>query len=148
LRVKHIELKDANAFVEQYHRHHKPVVGHRFSIACVIDDAIHGVAIVGRPVARMVDPSTTLEVTRLVTDGTANACSFLYGAAARAGKELGYSKIQTYILESETGVTLKASGWKIAAVTQGGEWKHTDGKPRRTDQPSEKKIRWEKVLNP
>ena len=100
MRVKHIELKDANAFVEQYHRHHKPVVGHRFSIACVIDDVIHGVAIVGRPVARMVDPSTTLEVTRLVTDGTANACSFLYGAAARAGKELGYSKIQTYILES------------------------------------------------
>ncbi len=148
MRVKHIELKDANAFVEQYHRHHKPVVGHRFSIACVIDDTVHGVAIVGRPVARMVDPSTTLEVTRLVTDGTANACSFLYGAAARAGKELGYSKIQTYILESETGITLKASGWKIAAVTQGGGWKHTDGKPRRTDQPTEKKIRWEKVLNP
>jgi hypothetical protein len=148
LKVKHIELKDANAFVEQYHRHHKPVVGHRFSIACVIDDDIHGVAIVGRPVARMVDPSTTLEVTRLVTDGTANACSFLYGAAARAGKELGYSKIQTYILESETGITLKASGWKIAAVTHGGEWKHTDGKPRRTDQPTEKKVRWEKVLNP
>jgi len=148
LRIKHVELAEANDFVSKYHRHHKPVVGHRFSIACVIDDAIHGVAIVGRPVARMVDPSTTLEVTRLVTDGTANACSFLYGAAARAGKELGYSKIQTYILESETGITLKASGWKIAAVTQGGGWKHTDGKPRRTDQPTEKKVRWEKVLNP
>jgi hypothetical protein len=148
LRVRHVELAEANDFVSKYHRHHKPVVGHRFSIACVIDDTIHGVAIVGRPVARMVDSSTTLEVTRLVTDGTANACSFLYGAAARAGKELGYSKIQTYILESETGITLKASGWKIASVTQGGEWKHTDGKPRRTDQPTEKKVRWEKVLNP
>ena len=120
MKVKHIELKDANAFVEQYHRHHKPVVGHRFSISCVIDEKVCGVAIVGRPVARLVDASTTLEVTRLVTDGTANACSFLYGAAARAGKELGYSKIQTYILESETGVTLKASGWTMVFVTQGG----------------------------
>jgi hypothetical protein len=146
LKVKHIELKDANAFVEQYHRHHKPVVGHRFSISCVIDEKVCGVAIVGRPVARLVDASTTLEVTRLVTDGTANACSFLYGAAARAGKELGYSKIQTYILESETGVTLKASGWTMVCVTQGGGWKHTDGKPRRIDQPLEKKVRWEKVL--
>jgi len=120
MKVKHIELKDANLFVELHHRHHKPVVGHRFSIACVIDDVVHGVAIVGRPVARLVDASTTLEVTRLVTDGTPNACSFLYGASARAGKSLGYSKIQTYILESETGVTLKASGWTMVALTQGG----------------------------
>ena len=61
MKVKHIELKDANAFVEQYHRHHKPVVGHRFSISCVIDEKVCGVAIVGRPVARLVDASTTLE---------------------------------------------------------------------------------------
>lgn len=26
-----MSLKEANAFVEQHHRHHKPVVGHKFS---------------------------------------------------------------------------------------------------------------------
>jgi hypothetical protein len=71
-----------------------------------------GAVIVGRPVARRVNHQTTLEVTRLVTDGSPNACSFLYGAAARAAKALGYDKIQTYILESELGTSLVAAGWE------------------------------------
>ena len=52
-----------------------------------------------------------LEVTRLVTDGTANACSLLYAAAARVGKELGYERIQTFILATEPGTSLRAAGW-------------------------------------
>lgn len=146
LYLKPIELRDANAFIAQHHRHHKPVQGHRFSISVWSEDTLVGVAIVGRPVARKVDSSTTLEVTRLCTDGTKNACSILYSAAARVGKELGYKKIQTYILESESGTSLKASNWVDEGEAGGGQWKHTDGKPRRTDQPTEKKRRWAKYL--
>lgn len=79
-----IELAEANAFVREHHRHHKPVVGHLFSIGAAIGDKIVGVVIVGRPVARMRDDGQTAEVTRLCTDGTKDACSFLYGVAARA----------------------------------------------------------------
>ena len=77
--IRHIELKDANAFVAKHHRHHKPVTGHRFSIAAYDGDKLCGVAIVGRPVARNIDQQNTVEVLRLCTDGTRNACSFLYG---------------------------------------------------------------------
>ena len=144
--VVHVELKEANEFVARLHRHHKPVVGHRFSIGCSDRDGLRGVAIVGRPVARMTDFSTTAEVTRLCTDGADNACSFLYGACARAARALGFSKIQTFILDSEDGTSLTAAGWEREGSSPGGQWKHTDGKPRRTDQPTEPKWKWSKNL--
>ena len=84
-----ISLKEANEFVKRYHRHHKPVVGHKFSVAAAVNGAVVGVAIVGRPVSRYLDDGWTLEVNRLCTDGTKNACSFLYSAAWRAAKNMG-----------------------------------------------------------
>jgi hypothetical protein len=150
LRVIPLELREANSLVESLHRHHAPTVGHRFSIGAVDEfGVVHSAAIVGRPVARLAgSPRQVLEVLRLVSDGTPNACSILYAAAARAGRAMGYERIQTYILESEIGTTLTASGWNNEGVAGGGQWKHTDGKPRRTDQPTGKKARWSKTLNP
>ena len=111
------------------------------------DGALHGAAIVGRPVARLAgSPRDVLEVVRLVTDGTQNACSILYAAAARAGLALGYLRIQTYILEEELGTTLIAAGWTCQGEAGGGQWKHTDGKARRTDQPIGMKTRWARDL--
>jgi len=149
LKIVPLELRELNELVEKWHRHHKRVQGHRFSIG-VMDNKtgeIVGGCSVGRPVARRVNPKEVLEVTRLVTNGHRNACSILYAAAARVGRELGYKKIQTYILQSETGKSLIASGWECENNSAGGgQWKHTDGKPRRTDQPIEKKQRWVKYL--
>ena len=145
--IRPIELVDANRFIAAHHRHHKPVQGHRFSICAVAEGKIVGVATVGRPVARMTDHLRTLEVTRLCTDGTPNACSALYAAAARAGVALGFERIQTFVLQSETGHSLSASGWVLDGVNTGGQWKHSDGKPRRTDQPIEPKARWVRVLS-
>ena len=88
LTVKPMSLADANRFVAEHHRHHKPVRGHKFSLGCMANGRLAGVAIVGRPVSRYLDDGLTLEVNRLCTDGTKNACSFLYGAAARAAKVL------------------------------------------------------------
>ena len=82
-------------------------------------------------------PRDVLEVVRLVTDGTSNACSILYAAAARAGRAMGYRRIQTYILGTEPGVSLRAAGWSDEGLAGGGQWKHADGRPRRTDQPTE-----------
>lgn len=145
--IKTVTLKTANDFVEAHHRHHKRVVGHKFSIGAFTRDGfLCGVAIVGRPVSRHRDDGETLEVTRLCTDGTKNACSFLYSAAARAGKSLGYKKIGTYVLSSESGVTLKASGWTCLGERGGGSWSSTS-RPRVDKHPTETKLLFEKVLN-
>lgn len=252
--VRPIELRDANTFVGKHHRHHKPVVGHRFSLgaytlrglrrawcadtsACPdwkrenpsegqcavtalvvqddlggdilrttvrgdshylnrVDGRIHdetleqfggliydaepklksrayleanedtmrryrllrarideeilvGVCIVGRPVSRHYDPASVLEVTRLCTDGTRNACSILYGAAARAGRAMGFQRIQTYTLPEEGGASLRASGWVCEGEQVSKPWRYYDGQHllpgfdnRRQDQPTGNKVRW------
>lgn len=145
LKIVPITLKAANDFVAQYHRHHKPSVGHKFSIGLNNNDDLIGVAIMGRPVARGSDDGFTIEVARLCTNGAKNACSMLYQAAARASKELGYKKIQTYILQSESGTSLKASGWQMEATTAGGRWNHTHGS-RNNEHPLEPKQRWVRAL--
>lgn len=135
-------LKEANAFVEQNHRHHKPVVGHKFSIGCTDGEKIVGVAIVGRPVSRVLDDGWTLEVNRLCTDGTHNACSMLYAAAWRAARAMGYHKLVTYILDTESGVSLKAAGWKCVGQAGGLRW---TGKrrPEVDLYPAQMKLRFE-----
>ena len=137
-----IVLAEANEFVRLHHRHHGRVVGHKFSIGAALDGKIVGVVIVGRPVARMRDDGLTLEVTRLATDGTRNACSFLYGAAARACFALGYKRIGTYILDTETGQTLKASNWRCLGKAGGGLWSRPS-RPRVDTYPPQGKLLWE-----
>ena len=137
-----ISLADANAFVADLHRHHKPVVGHKFSLGAVLDSQLVGVAIVGRPVSRMRDDGQTLEVTRLCTDGTKNACSFLYGAAARAAFALGYSRIGTYTLPEEGGASLRATGWKLLGERGSGSWGR-DARPRTDRHPTQRKLLWD-----
>lgn len=137
-----ISLAEANEFVAQHHRHHKKVVGHKFSIAAARGDEIVGVAIVGRPVSRHLDDGWTLEVNRLCTDGTRNACSMLYAAAWRAARAMGYKRLITYILESEPGTSLKAAGWKCIGKAGGLRW---TGKrrPEVDLYPAQMKLRWE-----
>lgn len=137
-----ITLDEANTFVARHHRHHKPVVGHKFSIGAVKADEIVGVVIVGRPVSRIRDDGLTLEVTRLCTDGTRNACSFLYGAAARAAFALGYQRIGTYILKSEPGSSVKAAGWKLIGETPGRSWS-VPSRPRVDTHPLEPRLLFE-----
>lgn len=142
-----VTLKQANEVVARLHRHHQPVVGHRFSIGIAKDGELVGAVIVGRPVAHKTDQYAVAEVTRLVTDGTKNAPSALYGAAARAAKAMGFERIQTFILESEPGTSLKAAGWKFDGWTNGGTWNRPSRGGRRDDQPQERKQRWIKVLS-
>lgn len=143
LRVVPLTLKQANKLIAQLHRHHKPVVGHRFSIGVITADGrLVGAAVIGRPVARMVSQYDVAEVTRLVTDGTRNACSILYAAAARACQAMGFVAVQTYILADEPGTSLRAAGWSLIGVTEGGDWNRPSRGGRRTDQPLVPKQRW------
>lgn len=137
------ELSEANAFVRQHHRHHQPVPGHKFSLA-VVDDTqtVRGVAIVGRPVARMTDDGWTLEVNRVATDGCPNACSALYGATRRATFALGYRRLVTYTLASEPGSSLRGAGWKLIGEAGGGSWS-VPSRPRVDKHPLQTKLRWE-----
>ena len=140
-----IELKDANKFVDELHRHHDPVHRDKFRIGCELGGRLVGVVQLARPVSRMLDDGKTIEVVRLCTDGTPHVCSFLYGKAARIAKEMGYKKIITYILETESGTSLKAAGWIHEADTQGGEWTRKT-RPRNTTAPTCKKQRWAKIF--
>lgn len=129
LRLIPLKLSEANSFVDELHRHHKKTVGHKFSIGAVKELTLVGVSIVGRPVSRYNDDGQTLEVTRLCTNGEKNACSFLYGASARAAFALGYDRIITYTLCSEPGTTLRAAGWKLSHKTPGRSW-NVPSRPR------------------
>jgi len=145
--LRPIRLRAANAFIELYHRHHKKVVGCNFCLS-VVDESgeVLGVAIVGRPVSRVLDTGLIAEVTRLcVKPGTPHACSMLYAAAARACRAVGYERILTYILEEESGASLIASGWSLEMTSPGGSWT-TPSRPRDTKTNMQPKKRFGKVL--
>lgn len=145
LRITPITLEEANAFVETHHRHHDPVIGHKFSIAVSDEtDTVRGVAIVGRPVARRLDNGYRVEVNRVATDGARNACSMLLGACRRVAKELGYKEILTYTLESEGGASLRAAGWQCLgkATTKPGQGWNQPSRPRVDTHPLQQKLKW------
>jgi hypothetical protein len=114
LEIVPVSFKDACEFVSMHHRHHKPPRGHKFSLGVAKGTVLVGVAIVGRPVSRVIQADgDTLEVIRSATDGTPNANSALYGAAWRATKALGYSRLITYTQEGESGASLRAAGMRV-----------------------------------
>ena len=145
MRVQPVSLGTANAFVHAWHRRSRQDVGHLFSLGLFGSDlALHGVAITGRPKARGIDDGQTVEVTRVATDGTRNACSMLYAAACREARRRGYRRVITYTRSDETGASVKASGFRLAARVPGREWT-TPSRPRalRNDNPD--RNRWERA---
>lgn len=89
-----LSFREANQFVSKYHRHNKAVGGGKFSIGAVKDGKLVGVAIAGRPVARLLDNGKTLEIVRVCTDGTRNANSFLYDKVKKIALLMGYQKVR------------------------------------------------------
>lgn len=142
LTVVPVTIKAASSFVAQHHRHHKAPRGGLFAVAVARGDEVVGVAIVGRPVARHLDDAWTAEVTRCcVFDDQPNACSMLYGACWRAARGLGWRRLITYTLPSESGASLRAAGWQVVAETKGGTWDRAS-RPRVDEHPTQGKLRW------
>lgn len=130
LAIVPVSFEDARKFVSDWHRHHTPPVGHKFSIGVADGTTLVGVAIVGRPVARHLDNGATLEVIRTATDGTPNVNSMLYGACWRAAKALGYRRLVTYTQAEESGSSLRAAGWTVVAERRPRRGWDTPSRPR------------------
>lgn len=144
MEIRPLTFKEACQFVDQHHRHHRPSAGCKFCIGLYDDEKLIGCAICGRPVSRHLDDGLTCEITRLCTDGTRNACSMLYGACCRTAKAMGYKSIITYILASENGASLKASGFSCEGAAGGTHW--TGVRNKGQDIPKEMKTRWRRAL--
>lgn len=142
LQLQPITFDEACEFIKEHHRHHLPSRGWKFGTAANDGEKVVGVVVVGRPVSRHLDDGWTLEVTRLCTDGTKNVASMLYGAAWRATRALGYTRLITYILAEEPGTSLSAAGWRVVGETRGGSW-NTPSRPRVDKAPTGKKTLWE-----
>lgn len=145
--AKPLTLQEATEFVARLHRHNLPVYRDKFRIGAENDGILCGVAQVGRPIARMLDDGRTLEVVRLCTDGTPNACSFLYARAARIAELLGYSRIVTYITATENGGSLLAAGFVKTADVKWKSW-NNDKRTGRKDALPVDKQRYERQLRP
>jgi hypothetical protein len=141
----------AKNFIDRLHRHHRPPLGGFFQIA-VVDETglVRGVAMVGRPVARLACDGLSAEVNRIATDGCPNACSALYGACWRIAKGMGYRRIITYTLPQEGGASLRGAGWRRDGEVVGREWnarlnpEWTKRGSRKNDWPTTDKVRWVK----
>lgn len=123
LTIVPIKQDEAKAYIRRIHRHHPPPTGSIFQLA-VADESgtIRGVAMVGRPVGPGYDDGWTLEVNRAATDGCDNANSALYGACWRAAKALGWLRVITYTLRSESGSSLRAAGYRVIGERKGRSW--------------------------
>lgn len=145
LTIVPMSVTEAQAFVEQHHRHHKPPPGAKFCLGIADEHgAVRGVAMVGRPVARPLDDGWTLEINRCCTDGVRNGCSMLYGAAWRAAKALGYRRLITYTMTDESGASLRGAGWRCVGERRGRSW-NTPSRPRVDTHPLQDKLLWEAV---
>lgn len=120
MRATPLTRDQCNNFVTRLHRHHGAVTGYRYGVGVIVNQELVGVAVVGRPRARLIHQYQIVEVTRVCTDGTQNACSFLYGLCSRLCRLLGFSAVFTCILDTEPGTSLKAAGWEMIRMTGGG----------------------------
>jgi hypothetical protein len=139
IELRPITRDDAFEFIRTHHRHHNvPVGGLWWQAVHDVDGSICGVAVTGRPVARPLDDGLTAEVTRLCTNGAANACSMLYAAARRVAVDKGFRRGLTYILASEDGASLRAAGWRLLWEVKGRSW-NCPARPRVDKHPTENK---------
>lgn len=147
LTIVPLTQREAVAFIREHHRHHPPPRGDVFRLGVADEDGtVRGVAMIGRPVARHLDDGWTLEVNRVATDGCPNACSALYGAAWRAARALGWRRVITYTLASESGSSLRGAGWRMLGEREARSWSDASVSRPRVDTNTatdQVKIAWE-----
>lgn len=142
LRVVPITLGEARAFVQRHHSHHHAPVGGLLAAAVAEGDRLCCVAVLSRPVARMLAArGDVAEVTRVASDGTRHAASMCIAALTRAALALGWRRVVSYTLLGEAGVSYRAAGWRITSVVAPSDrWHSRAG--RSVVQPGGK-VRWE-----
>lgn len=140
--ARHVPFRAACAFIAEHHRHHKPPQGGIVCLGLRDNDQLVGVAVIGRPVARMADDGRTAEITRLcVLADARHAASALLARAKRVAQALGYERVLTYTLPEEGGASLRAIGAICEGPAGGGEWS-SPSRPRKAALVPGRKIRW------
>ena len=147
IRAVPMKLTEAREFVTNFHRHNKAPLSGLFAVGASDGERLVGVAIVGRPVARALDDGVTAEVTRccVVDDAPKGCCSFLYARCWQAAKALGWSRLVTYTLQSESGASLRGAGWKVVAELSArnqAQWQNRPGRDWHAV-VGQQKFRWE-----
>jgi hypothetical protein len=137
LQIVPITLEAANAFVVKLHRHNGPLPGAKFAVGVASGAGLVGVAIVGNPSAPALQDGILVEIRRVCTDGTRNACSMLYGACRKAARAMGHKPVITYTLPNEGGASLRAAGFILEKTDAGGPSKAWHNRPGRTVLPIE-----------
>lgn len=138
-----ISLASAHRWTDRVHSHHNPAVGGIFALAWFDSGRVVCVAVVSRPVARMLDDGATAEVVRLASDGSVRgAASKLLRAVVRECAARGYSRVVSYTLLGEVGACYRAARWRPTALSRGGQWSRPS-RSRRLARQSGRKIRWE-----
>lgn len=140
LKIRPCTFKFASDYINENHRHHSATIGCKFAISVYDGEKPVGVAVAGRPVSRHLDDGLTLEINRVCTDGTRNACSILYGACTRIARDMGYHKVITYILASEDGASVKAANFVCEGEAGGTHWTGSRDKGQKI--PNEMKQRF------
>lgn len=143
LLIRPITLDQAQAFVQDWHRHNRDNAGGCWAIACMRGEELVGVAICGRPVSPVMQRRGYLEILRVaVLEGVEGACSMLYSRAKRIGQAMGYQRFNTYNRPGESGASLAAAGFRPTAQVRGrkGGWGNRAG---RATHPMQNKLRWE-----
>lgn len=139
-------LREANAFIKSHHRHVPGVRGWRFGVGLEVNGKLVGVGVAGRPVARELDDGRTLEVNRVcVLEGQPNANSRIYGALGRAAAALGYRRLITYTMVTESGASVRAAGFTEDGRVRGRSW-HTQSRPREDKHVIVDRVRWVRCL--
>lgn len=126
-------LREAGEFVANFHRHNKPPQGGLFAVGAEWGGQLVGVGIVGRPVSRHMQDGGTAEVTRCCVrpDAPKGAPSAIYGALWRACRALGWRRLITYTLQSESGASLRGAGWRVIAERAANDpagWRNRPGR--------------------
>lgn len=146
MKIVPLTLRQANDFVEQHHRHSARTAndGGKFAIGLQVDGALIGAAIVGRPVARLLQVEGSAEILRccVLPGAPKGACSRLYGRCKRIWQLMGGDRVVTYSLASEPGDSLRGAGFVIEAEVAARTW---DTPSRRRDARAieeQDKLRW------
>lgn len=144
MEIKPTTLKEANKFVDMFHRHNKHCRGCKFCLALYNDNELVGVAICGRPIARNLDNGLTLEILRVCVKDTApkGANSKLYARCKKIGQSMGYKKIITYTLKSESQSSLRAVSGRIDGEVKSDDWSKRTRKRISQKVYKQEKIRW------
>jgi hypothetical protein len=140
-------IKEAREFVNNFHRHNKAPLSGLYAVGVSDGTELVGVAIVGRPVARMLDNGETAEVVRccVIEKAPKGTCSFLYARCWQAAKALGWRRLVTYTLQTESGASLRGAGWKLVAELKANNPTSWQSRPGREWQSvvGQAKFRWE-----